>query len=277
MLVIEFLQGLLGERFLGFFLVVTHLGGKEAYIVLLGLYYWLIDPRQGRLLTLILTVSVMSNIVLKQTFALPRPYVLNPAITTPEAAHTASSFSFPSGHAQGITTFWGAIAFLQQKVWLWITAVTIILLVCLSRLYLGVHFPRDVAAGAFLGVFWIILGLRCKKLLDFSEDKLWQKIGLWGLGGLGAIAWPEFADLIGIFCGFAMPPSIHLVPPQHYGAKIRLGVGGLVVVLMSYFLLKGASLWLPESALVDYGRYLAIALIVTEGIPRLWQCLQPVR
>ncbi|ANV83376.1 phospholipid phosphatase [Picosynechococcus sp. PCC 7003] len=277
MLFIEFLQKVFGDRFLGFFLVVTHLGGEAIYILLLSLYYWLLDPRRGRLLTLILTLSVISNIVLKNAFALPRPYVVNPAVITPEAFHTEGSFSFPSGHAQGITTFWGAIAWLHQKVWLWGVAIGIIVLVCLSRLYLGVHFPVDVAAGMLLGIFWISIGLWLNGMITLPDYHWWQKIGFWGLGGLVAIALPGLADLLGIFCGFFVLPSITFTPPQGYREKFMLGFGGLVILILSYLLLKGASLRLPPSGLVNYGRYLAIALIVTEGIPRLWQRLHPVR
>ena len=47
MLIIEAVQGFFGERFLPFFLGITYLGGEAVYIVLLSLYYWLINPRWG--------------------------------------------------------------------------------------------------------------------------------------------------------------------------------------------------------------------------------------
>ncbi|MEB3225848.1 MAG: phosphatase PAP2 family protein, partial [Synechococcus sp.] len=228
MSVIEFLQGFFGERFLGFFLAITQLGSEKAYLLLLGLYYWLVDPRQGRLVTLILVASVMSNIFLKQAFALPRPYVLNPAVMTPEALHTAGSFSFPSGHAQGITTFWGAIAFLQQKRWLWIFEILIIVLVSLSRLYLGVHFPVDVAAGVILGIGWIALGLWLNRFQDRLPKQLGQRLGVWLLGGLMVIAFPKYGDILGIFCGFLPIPTSQWQPPPKIGSKIGLGLSSLV-------------------------------------------------
>lgn len=112
---------------------------------------------------------------------------------------------------------------------------------------------------------------------SLTELSVVAKNWLLGLGGLVAIALPGLADLLGIFCGFLVLPSFTFTPPQDYRDKIMLGFGGLVILILSYLLLKGASLVLPPIGLVNYGRYLAIALIVTEGIPRLWQRLHPVR
>lgn len=107
MLFIEFLQKVFGDRFLGFFLGVTHLGGEAIYILLLSLYYWLLDPRQGRLLTLILTLSVISNIVLKNAFALPRPYVVNPAVITQKRFIRRVVLVFPAAMPRGSRHFGG--------------------------------------------------------------------------------------------------------------------------------------------------------------------------
>lgn len=107
MSVIEFLQSAFGEGLYPFFLGVTHLGDGPLYIFLLSFYFWFVDSQQGRQLGLILTLSILSNFLLKGMFALPRPYVINPDVATVEAVATAGNFSFPSGHAQGVMTVWG--------------------------------------------------------------------------------------------------------------------------------------------------------------------------
>ncbi|MEB3225833.1 MAG: phospholipid phosphatase, partial [Synechococcus sp.] len=91
------------------------------------------------------------------------------------------------------------------------------------------------------------------------------------------IAFPKYGDILGIFCGFLPIPTSQWQPPPKIGSKIGLGLSSLVIVGLSYVFLKTVSQVFPEVALVDYGRALAIALIVTEGIPRLWQRRQPVR
>lgn len=277
MSVIEFLQGLFGEQWLIFFRTVTRLGDGDIYLVLLSLYYWLVDPQRGRQLSLLLTLSVMSNILLKQAFGMPRPYIVNPAVITPEASHTSPYASFPSGHAQGVTTFWGAIAYLHQQRWLWLVAITMIVLVCTSRLYLGVHFPVDVAGGILLGLLWISLGIWAGRGEQLPNYQLWQRVSLWGLGGCAAIAVPNLSDLIGVFLVFLPVSTVQFVPPSTFRSKLMLGTMGLGIVMVSYAALKMVAAPLPDFALIDYLRAVAIALIVTEGIPRLWQRLQPLR
>jgi len=68
------------------------------------------------------------------------------------------SYSFPSGHAFGSVVIFGLIAYLAARYWSppwnWLTAAGIallIILIGLSRVYLGAHFPSDVLGGWFLG------------------------------------------------------------------------------------------------------------------------------
>lgn len=68
------------------------------------------------------------------------------------------TFSFPSGHAFGSIVFYGLLAYLSVKYlpapWSWVVAAsltTLILLIGLSRVYLGAHYPTDVLGGWLLG------------------------------------------------------------------------------------------------------------------------------
>ena len=79
----------------------------------------------------------------------PRPYRFSQAITC--NARPLDPYSFPSGHtlhAVAFTTI--ASARYPQLVWL---LVPFTLLVALSRMVLGVHYPSDVFAGCSLGAF----------------------------------------------------------------------------------------------------------------------------
>jgi undecaprenyl-diphosphatase len=85
-----------------------------------------------------------------------RPFESLPEITLIDARPTSPSF--PSGHAAMAVA--GALAGTQMLpaagIALWPMAV----LVCVSRIYLGVHWPSDVLAGAVMGLFtaWFVLG-----------------------------------------------------------------------------------------------------------------------
>ncbi len=79
-----------------------------------------------------------------------------PAQTLPDVIlrgqSAASGLSFPSGHAMVIFAITALVAPYFKSWWKvlpWALAAT----VCLSRTYLGAHFPLDIAAGAGLGLF----------------------------------------------------------------------------------------------------------------------------
>jgi len=63
-----------------------------------------------------------------------------------------SGYSFPSGHAQGSTAFWGYLALHSKRKWVYAAAGVLLILVSFSRIYLGVHFPVDIAGGIAIGL-----------------------------------------------------------------------------------------------------------------------------
>src|SRR6185436_17780093 len=96
------------------------------------------------------------NLVLKSFFERARPDL---AI----ALRHASGYSFPSGHAMGSTSVFLALAYIALRViprWRWraaalALAVSKIVAIASSRIYLGVHWISDVGAGIAAGLLWI--------------------------------------------------------------------------------------------------------------------------
>ena len=235
--------------------------------MLLSLYYWLIDPRQGQRLGVVLSLSYGGNVLLKQLFALPRPYQLDSSVASDVAQSTAGGFAFPSGHAQGSATFWGVLALHYRRLWLWLLGLGVMGLVALSRVYLGVHFGRDVIAGLALGLTFAWLGQRLS--VSLPTTRLFPTLMV--LGGLGlTIAIPELARPLGVLMGLSLA-SAQFTPPKTWPRRLLVGVLGLVASFALLFLLKQITLWLAAPPWSDYGRYGLLALFIAEAWPRLWR------
>src|SRR4051812_41288317 len=125
-------------------------------VLISSLFLFLSKHRYSALLLLIATAGgLVLNTFLKLGFGRPRPTILD------WGTHAASS-SFPSGHAMNSVIVYGTVAYLaarlqarrRARVFTLVVAGVIILLVCGSRLYLGVHYPSDVLAGLIVGLSW---------------------------------------------------------------------------------------------------------------------------
>lgn len=133
-----------------FFELITMLGEKDILIAVIAWVFWNADKKKGFLLSFTLLFSLFINTVLKISFHNPRPFEVIPEIVG-KRIHTATGYSFPSGHTQGATTFYLTSALIIKKRWAYVTAVTVSVFVALSRLYLGVHWPMDVIGGFLAG------------------------------------------------------------------------------------------------------------------------------
>lgn len=68
--------------------------------------------------------------------------------------------SFPSGHtSQSFFMATLLLHYYQVDFYMWLMLYTIALLVGMTRMYLGMHYPRDVIGGAILGTAWGLLGV----------------------------------------------------------------------------------------------------------------------
>ena len=156
----DYLHGVATAPLTTFFLLVTALGSIET-IALLALIVATILAKGRRwvyLATWIAAVggSVALDRLLKELFARPRPFFEHPLLVE-------SSYSFPSGHAMVSLVVYGMLAYfavLALESWRARTAVVfgavlLVLLIGLSRLYLGVHYFSDVVAGYAAGGLWL--------------------------------------------------------------------------------------------------------------------------
>ena len=153
---------------------VTWLGTAFVLLPLVGVVGVAVRRRVGSWTTMAhLGVSLGGAIVLYDAIKLlvgrPRPPV-------GQLVSTATGFAFPSGHTTQMAAVTVTLAILgtarsgsrSRRALAWGATALIVLVVGVSRIYLGVHWPTDVLAGSALGALWAVLTVRTLRLLSAS-------------------------------------------------------------------------------------------------------------
>ena len=135
---------------------ITALGNSGLiWIVLAGVLILVPKCRKagGAVLAGLVLEVVCCNLVLKPLVARIRPCDVNTAVQLLIAR--PGDFSFPSGHTGASFTAASALYFSRNR--LWVPSLMLAVLIAFSRLYLYVHYPTDILAGALLGVMtgWV--------------------------------------------------------------------------------------------------------------------------
>jgi membrane-associated phospholipid phosphatase len=138
--------------------VITVAGSSSLLLVITAIIYWCVDTKWGLRLAVTLTLTVALNEILKVAIHDPRPYWYDPRVQLLTSPH--GSFGMPSGHSATALAGWGLLAVFLATGWGWLIGAVLTLLVGLSRVYLGVHFPSDVLAGWAIGALIALLVLR---------------------------------------------------------------------------------------------------------------------
>ena len=149
---------------------ITHLGdGGRIWIVCALLFLLLSKTRKtGMVMTVSMLINLLAtNIILKNAFARTRPYVAVEGLH--RIIEAQSDFSFPSGHTA--CSFAAAVVlFLMCPRKVGIPAMILAVLISLSRLYVGVHFPTDIIGGAMIGTLAALLAFRICGRRKYPED-----------------------------------------------------------------------------------------------------------
>ena len=161
-------------------LEITALGGYALIVLALGVLTGLliVTRRYGPALYAVLSVAFGALVShgFKQYFARPRPNLVDHL----DSVHTAS---FPSGHAMITTVAYLTLAALvirffddlRVRIYVVCVALFIAVLVGLTRIYLGVHWPSDVAAGWALGIAWASLTWLVVAALQFLRTRAGER------------------------------------------------------------------------------------------------------
>lgn len=152
------------------FKIITFLASVK-FMVIVSFITLIIKQIKNRTLILInILTNTILNLFLKNVFKRTRPLDI---MLVKEIG-----YSFPSGHTMIATTFYGFIIYLinksniskKIKIIITILLTTLILLIGLSRIYLGVHYATDVIGGYLISISYLIL------FINFNKKKIKERV-----------------------------------------------------------------------------------------------------
>ena len=154
-----------------YFIFVTNIGDVYGYLIVIvcTLLISILKFKRWKYvaqITIVLALSAVSNMILKRFIDRARPGI--------EHLVSVETLSYPSGHAMSAMAFYGFVIYLfyrfKMNLFLkWVVMLIFLLLILsigISRIYLGVHYPSDIAGGFIAGFIWVVF---CVLLFDLIE------------------------------------------------------------------------------------------------------------
>lgn len=135
-------------------------------VFIASILFWKRKHIESFFFMFIIGVGLLLNLLIKQLIARPRP---------PHPLYQVLSYSFPSGHSMNSFIFYAILVFgvfhftrrKRMSLILGIFMLVLVLLIGISRVYLGVHYPSDVIGGFIAGFWWIVTLLLIEKTYSF--------------------------------------------------------------------------------------------------------------
>ncbi len=154
-----------------YFVFITNVGDLYGYLIVVGISaiisYFVFKKWRGVVQTVfVLLLASLSNIMLKRFIDRARPGI--------EHLVSVETLSYPSGHAMSAMAFYGFVIYLFfrfkinhfLKTGIITFLIFIILSIGISRIYLGVHYPSDIAGGYIAGFIWVVF---CILIFNLAE------------------------------------------------------------------------------------------------------------
>lgn len=201
---IKFLQSFSSDFLNLFMILITHFGSIYVLMFLICIIYWCYNKEVGYKIAIVLSCSYVLNSLVKGLVQASRPIGSDGIFSIGE--FTASGYSFPSGHTQNITTFGVNLFIFNRNKLMFLLSCTFIVLVSVSRIYLGLHWPIDILGGVVLAlIVSILLNEILVKLDNFKINILIGVLILIFMVGFTFISWDkmgqDYFNSLGLFIG----------------------------------------------------------------------------
>lgn len=244
----------------------TILGSETVIVGLLGAIYWCINKQWGKRVGVGMVIALLVGPLLKNVALRRRPYMDHEGIQclkAPDKGELYSikdmGYSMPSMHASDSAAMFGGLAAIVKKRWCTVAAVVSVLLVGLSRNYVGVHYPTDVLLGWVIGC-GVVAVVPWVEAHRKSYLRLAVILGVLALPGWFYCTSNDFYAAYGVLWGILL--SFHFEESHPFENADSVGKGVLRVVLgVAIFLAVCEGLKLPFPKALLESRTLAAYLI----------------
>ena len=204
--------------------ILTYLGDEVAFLAVALTVFWCFSKHRGYYLLTTGFLGVLANQALKLIFRIPRPWVLDPNFKPVESAvPAATGYSFPSGHTQNAAGTFGGLARSSKKLWARIVFAAIVVLVGFSRMYLGVHTPKDVLVSLVIGA---VLIFALYPLFEYARKN--EKVYYVIFASLFALSLAYVAFTL-IYPNFVTLDQAHISSGIKNGATITGATAGILI------------------------------------------------
>lgn len=252
-----------------FWTIITAFGEEMVLLIALPLLYWVFHKEAAEIVAVAGFATLTLNGVIKDIAQVERP-IANENIRFVEIDNflvntkdlKEGSYSFPSGHAQTASAVLFTLSFYFKKKKLWIISIIAVVLIMLSRLYLGVHWPLDVTVGALLGLLTAYVGYYlCMRNSGDHRLVLYFVIAIFSMFALLFARKPDTFKAIGAIFGFAFGALlekryVRFNPKEgSWIRKMFRFILGLLTLLGLRFGLKSLFTLLGASMVLDALRY----------------------
>ncbi|WP_054740350.1 phosphatase PAP2 family protein [Cellulosilyticum ruminicola] len=265
--ILQFLESIRVEPITSLMIVITMMAETLFLSIITMILYWCVDKERSKRLSFMIFFSTGVNGIVKNIIKMSRPFQVG--VVSPIRAHTATGYSFPSGHTQATTSFWVSSMIILRKKPVVILGSIFIALTGISRMYLGVHWPMDVVGALVFGIASVLVA---NSLID-EKGKItrWNVIGssiafiIMLILDIDGDLYKTVASIWGFALGaFIEQEYIEFKPVQPRCIQIVKVVFGLVVVFVIQIGLKKM---FPAYKVFHMIRYALVMLWITAGAP----------